>query len=1375
MKRKMMSWLLLCAILISNLVIPINACAANAEIKIPVTITEKNGISVSDYLTRRGVALEKGSVYDYTELVLKDDSGNEIPFTAEPMQYYDDGSIQWLKFAVSADLKPNEIKRMYITNGKRAFKSAVTCTQFPDHIQMSNDAISLRMGYRGIESITYQNKELLAKSGLNVYAEVNGSVQSMKGTEFEIVQESDLYVKARVFGAISDTVQGEICVTLSYNSEWVDMEYRINTLQNETIRSTGMMLRDSSQPVGVVTEDFVNIGSMTLISTDNSKFRGAVSKREDTGFISDGSTIKIAPIVNNTDFMWYDGVTRTNHLYLSLGKNGEGDYKTISNPPECTVSAEQFVAAGVISDTEIPSPTEKMISALHWASDKLDGRFEAGSIPYDIDVEANLCSSYGTRNGEMEFYLSYGYMMSEDPLLYSMITDSAESWADVVIYKGGMDEIYGANRYRTGEQYGGDRFFTSHPYYGDLSGLYMAYMISGNEYLERVFKAAVDYIYKNMYIRTNAGEHYPRRVTWSGERVSYSTEAESRYLIQARGLYLAYQLYGDEKYRQAAQDIVGWADKTQTDRGFWYQAYHDDGRAYVQSKQLMPAAKNYIYLYGIRGILEMFEYEQTDQMKKVIDKCADFLCSENETFGPGIWHPFGDADEYEVNEDNTRGKSPMSDIMAVDVLYCAYKITGEERYFENILSLLDVWLCAQTPGGSAAHKIGTEGYSLQIANTVGQNLTLLRHCSELKKLIDERQDSVIQLGYTGVAAAFGAESKPYNADITVNRYSYPEITVNAYESERSTAIMGMNVTGSSSGDFEKELELTVNDAGLWQGMRNRIHTPNVVTLCEKTSQFDCFHALKRPIYVTELAGAFEAEISEYNSEKIEIALYGADAASFRIESGEFEITGETGYTVTSLGTKIMITKGGNVKATPEHTLEFTIGADSKEEVARVWLKQQDVSLTDGTPSGQVLNRAAQKILGMDLFPNTSQPICNSEAYGAVLKKLAVDYPEKLRRFGVEGMEIAVPAIPKNDEDAVKLAAQELQIAYDGDMLSSDVELVREFLYDTRISWSSSNEKVLSDTGVLSRSYINNDDTTVTLTATIRKNSAETTKEFVIPLKPKEKINWRTKVAFNDCKFSIIPQTEQFEICFTVVPDKEKVNALVGLTEGALGVSAMSQLAVIVRFNPDGYIDAYNKTTYAAESAVPYSGNKAYSFRLEVRPETQDFDVYVTPEGEEEKTLGIHYGFRLSAPSPGVIDTMYLPAAIEDNCFSLIDNSLAAYQKQPKTEQSQFGARFGLSYGRFVIGKVYLPPVSDDKKLSWVTDPPGRINDFNLLSEEQNSGTAMLYRVESNAEGIHSVTDIAKIIGIADREWNETEYLTAEQAVRLLRGICYFYE
>ena len=123
----------------------------------------------------------------------------------------------------------------------------------------------------------------------------------------------------------------------------------------------------------------------------------------------------------------------------------------------------------------------------------------------------------------------------------------------------------------------------------------------------------------------------------------------------------------------------------------------------------------------------------------------------------------------------------MSDIMAVDVLYCAYKVTGNERYFENLLSLLDVWLCAQTPGGSAAHKIGANGYSLQITNTIGQNLTLLRHCSEIEKLINEKYDAVLEYGYEGVAVAFGKNSKNYNIDIETEQYTYPEITLNTYE------------------------------------------------------------------------------------------------------------------------------------------------------------------------------------------------------------------------------------------------------------------------------------------------------------------------------------------------------------------------------------------------------------------------------------------------------------------------------------------------------------------------------------------------------------------------------------------------------------------
>ena len=1365
MKNRIISYLLVCIIMFSY--IPVSS-AQEKNLEVPITVSEKNGISVSGVLQRRGVPFKEGQVFEGKDLVMEDASGKTVPFVAEPMQYYDDGSVKWMRCSFSPDLKPYEIKGLYIKNGNDNGRGNVSLKENADSIEMTNGIISLRLGYRGIESIKIGSKELLPETGLNIYAVTNGNKNKMKGVELEVIKDTDLYAKASVSGRITDTLRGEICVTLSHESDRIDIEYRLNSRKDEVISSTGMTMEHSSEIIGTVSEDCFKLDDIAFISTDNTKFRGAVSKKDDTGFILDGQNVSIAPIVNNTSFNWYDGVTRTNHLYIVPNEKLEDSYKTVLSPPEVRISAEQFMESGIISSTQLAAPAQRFISALHWAKDKLDGRFEAGSIPYDIDVDSNLCSSFGTRNGETEFYLGYGYMMTEDPMLYEMITDSAESWADVVVYKGGRKEIYGANRYRTGESYGGERFFTSHPYYGDLSGLYMAYIISGNEYLERVFRDAIDYMYKNMYVRTNSGEHYPRRASWNTERVTYTTEAESRYLIQTRGFYLAYQLYKDEKYREAANDIVSWAKRTQTDRGFWYQAYHDDGRAYVQGSQLMPAAKNYIYLYGIRGILEMFEYEQTDEIKQVIENCADFLCYENETFGPGFWHPFGDAEEYEVNEDNTRGKSPMSDIMAVDVLYCAYKVTGNERYFENLLSLLDVWLCAQTPGGSAAHKIGANGYSLQITNTVGQNLTLLRHCSEIEKLINEKYDVVLEYGYEAVAVAFGKNSKNYNIDIATEQYTYPEITLNAYESDNGVAILGMNITGSSSGDFEKNIHITVNEPGLWQGMKNKIDTPYATGLEQKTDQFGCIKAIKRPVYVTELLKGFEAEITEYTSEKVEITLHSDAVSAFSIKNGLFEIKSGQGYSVNKNRNVITVTRGGNILANADGELEFCIGADSKNEISDMWLKDNGISYISELPTGKELNVFTQRIFGEDIFPDLDLPLKNEDAYGAVVEKLAKEQELKLKAMGVWGTEITVPALPENDEEAVKIAAGELEVKYDGEMLASDVELLKEFIYDTKINWTSSNEAVLSNEGVLDRNRI--DGETVTLTAHISKNAAKAEKEFVIPLKPKEEMKWRTKVAFNDCKFSIIPQKENFEMNFTVIPDKEKVNALVGITEGALGVSAMSQLAVIVRFNPDGYIDAYNKTAYTAENSIPYFGGKKYFFKIVVRPQTQEFDAYVTDESGVETVIAKNYEFRQSAPSPGVFDTVYIPAAIEDNCFSMLDNSLAQYAKDSKPEFYEKTSELGLKYGRFAAGKIYLPPVNDNKKQSWITQKKGMINEFNILSGGGDSGTTMLYCVEDSE--VKSITDIAKYLKLTDGA-NKEAYITGREAALLLRRINYY--
>jgi hypothetical protein len=105
------------------------------------------------------------------------------------------------------------------------------------------------------------------------------------------------------------------------------------------------------------------------------------------------------------------------------------------------------------------------------------------------------------------------------------------------------------------------------------------------------------------------------------------------------------------------------------------------------------------------------------------------------------------------------------------------------------------------------------------------------------------------------------------------------------------------------------------------------------------------------------------------------------------------------------------------------------------------------------------------------------------------------------------------------------------------------------------------------------------------------------------------------------------QTGSFAVKFNATPSGNKINSVVGLSDGAQSI--YTQLAAIVRFNPSGFIDAYNGTGYSALTSVPYTGGTKYSFGLQVNIPAQTYDVYVTPAGGSAIQIGANYGFRLS--------------------------------------------------------------------------------------------------------------------------------------------------
>jgi hypothetical protein len=112
--------------------------------------------------------------------------------------------------------------------------------------------------------------------------------------------------------------------------------------------------------------------------------------------------------------------------------------------------------------------------------------------------------------------------------------------------------------------------------------------------------------------------------------------------------------------------------------------------------------------------------------------------------------------------------------------------------------------------------------------------------------------------------------------------------------------------------------------------------------------------------------------------------------------------------------------------------------------------------------------------------------------------------------------------------------------------------------------------------------------------------------------------------------SFTAQTGSPTVKFNATPSGNNINAVMGLSNGAQSI--YTSLAAIVRFNPSGFIDAYNGSGYSSLTSIPYTGGTKYSFWFQLNIPAQTYNVYVTPEGGQQVQIGANYAFRLSSPT-----------------------------------------------------------------------------------------------------------------------------------------------
>lgn len=103
------------------------------------------------------------------------------------------------------------------------------------------------------------------------------------------------------------------------------------------------------------------------------------------------------------------------------------------------------------------------------------------------------------------------------------------------------------------------------------------------------------------------------------------------------------------------------------------------------------------------------------------------------------------------------------------------------------------------------------------------------------------------------------------------------------------------------------------------------------------------------------------------------------------------------------------------------------------------------------------------------------------------------------------------------------------------------------------------------------------------------------------------------------------QPGEFTFEFTATPTAAQANALVALSQEAQ--STYPGFAALVRFNPNGQLDARNGAAYTADRTISYAADKTYRFRLAINVAARLYSVFVTPPNEAEQPLALNYQFR----------------------------------------------------------------------------------------------------------------------------------------------------
>ncbi len=153
---------------------------------------------------------------------------------------------------------------------------------------------------------------------------------------------------------------------------------------------------------------------------------------------------------------------------------------------------------------------------------------------------------------------------------------------------------------------------------------------------------------------------------------------------------------------------------------------------------------------------------------------------------------------------------------------------------------------------------------------------------------------------------------------------------------------------------------------------------------------------------------------------------------------------------------------------------------------------------------------------------------------------------------------------------------------------------------------------------------------------------------------------------------ISSQNESFEAEFTVTPNQNNMDGVVGLSSGI--ADSYAKLAAILRLNKNGEFDARNGGRYEQSNRLQYSKNMKYEVRFEVNMINKKYSVFIKPPNTStEVIVADNFDFRTDQAQVNILDHWSWISGLGSHevCLETIDNSALVLENSNAAESLNF--------------------------------------------------------------------------------------------------------